>query len=290
MEELIPGDVAGIPGQRPGFGDPGDFQQYAYRGARGQVAADEGGPGPAHRQGGRGRVSGQAPGEIGDKVLIRPAGRAGAEHEIAARAAGQLPGAAGIARGDWHHPRGRPADLNHHLAAVPEDITAAQRHQLAGPQPRPDAEHHHRQRRGPSRRITLRSRDRGQLRPFRWRVRRWRPRARKRRRPLPRRAVHRFGEPVQRRPVRAPGGRRPARQAGHAERLDHVVVQPGTPGWPGLPGYQRTGTARAARGRSPCLPAACASPRPPYLPREGRPCLKYSDLKQPGGGCRRRGG
>ena len=41
----------------------------------------------------------QAPGEIADEVLIGPAGRAGAEHEIAARTAGQLPGAAGIARG-----------------------------------------------------------------------------------------------------------------------------------------------------------------------------------------------
>ena len=218
----------------------------------------------------RGRVSGQAPGETGDKVLITPAGRAGAEHEIAACMAGQIPGAAGIARGDRHHPRGRPADLNHHLAAAPEDITAAQRHQLAGPQPRPDAEHHHRQRRGPSRRITLRSRDRGQLRPFRRRVRRWRPRARKRRRPLPRRAVHRFGEPVQRRPVRAPGGGRPARQAGHAERLDHVVVEQELPAGRDSPGISEPGQpAQRGGGHPACRQHAQARARRIFPGRGG---------------------
>ena len=225
---------------------------------------------------GRGRVSGQAPGEIGDEVLIGPVGRAGAEHETAARAAGQLPRPAGIARGDWHHPRRRPADLNHHLAAVPEDITAAQRHQLAGPQPRPDAEHHQRQRRG---RV---SPDRaGQPRP--------RPA-----RPAPRASTALAPSRPRTASPAAPAGRAPPRRAGTAPtgrcpgwrtpgrpgrprrtpRSRHSPAR--TPGWPGLPGYQRTGTARAARGRSPCLPAACASPRPPYLPRQGRPCLKYS--------------
>ena len=85
------GHVAGVPGQRPGLGDPGDGQQHADRGARGQVAADEGGPGPAHRQGGRGRVSGQAPGEIGDEVLIGPVGRAGAEHDARCPRGGPAP-------------------------------------------------------------------------------------------------------------------------------------------------------------------------------------------------------
>jgi hypothetical protein len=41
------------------------------------------------------------------------------------------------------------------LAAVPDDVIAAQPHQLAGPQPGPDAEHDQRQRRGASGRITL---------------------------------------------------------------------------------------------------------------------------------------
>jgi len=57
--------------------------------------------------------------------------------------------------------------MNQYLAAVPCDITAAQRHQLARPQPGADAGHHHRQRRGAPGRITLRCGDRGQLRPFR---------------------------------------------------------------------------------------------------------------------------
>ena len=218
-------DVAGVAGQRPGLGDPGDGQQHRDRGARGQVTADEGRPGPAQRQPRRGRVSGQAPGEVGDEVLVAAVGRAGAEHEPAARAAGQLPGAAGVARGDRHHPRGRPADMNHHLAAVPGDVTAAQRHQLAGPQPRADAEYHQRQRRGAFRRVALGGGEGCQLRPLGRRVRRRRPRARERRRPLPRRPVPRLGEPVQRRPVRAPGRRCPARQARHAERLDHVIIQ-----------------------------------------------------------------
>ena len=39
--------VAGVAGQRPGLGDPGDGQQHRDRGARGQVVADEAGPGAA---------------------------------------------------------------------------------------------------------------------------------------------------------------------------------------------------------------------------------------------------
>ena len=237
--------MAGVAGQRPGLGDPGDREQHRDRGARGQVPADEGGPGPAHRQPRRGRVSGQAPGEIGDEVLIAALSRAGPEHEPAARAAGQLPGAAGVTRGDRHHPRGRPADLDHHLAAAPDDVAAAQRHQLAGPQPRPDAEHHHRQRRGAFRRIALGGRDRGQLRPLRWRVRRRRLRARKRRRPLPRRAVRRFGEPVQRRPVGAPG-----------------ATTPGPPGRPRRTPRSRHSPARNSRpAGTPRVSANRDSPR-----------------------------
>ena len=168
----------------------------------------------------------------------------------AARAAGQLPGPAGVARGDRHHPRGRPADLDHDLAAVPGDVAAAQRHQLAGPQPRPDAEHHQRQRRG-------------RVSPGRA----GRPRAR----PAPP-APPASTAPAPSRPgtasPAAPAGRAPPRRAGTAptgtcpgsrtpgppgrpRRTPRSRHSPaGTPGRPGLPGYQRTGTARAARGRS----------------------------------------
>ena len=222
------------------------------------------GPGPAQRQPRRGRVSGQAPGEVGDEVLIAAVGRAGAEHETAARAAGQLPCPAGVIRGDRHHPRGRPADTNHDLAAVPGDVIAAQRHQLAGPQPRADAEHHQRQRRGPFRRVALRGRDRGQLCPLRRRVRRRRPRARERRRPLPRRAVRRFGEPVQRRPVGAPGGATPG-PPGRPRRTPRSRHSPaGTPGRPGSPRMSANrDSPRSAVAVIACRrgPAAPASPR-----------------------------
>ena len=126
-----------------------------------RVTADEGGPGPAQRQPRRSRVSGQAPGEVADEVLIAAVGRAGAEHEPAARAAGQLPRAAGAIRGDRHQPRGRPAGRNHDLAAVPDDVIAAQRRRLAGTQPGPDAEHDQRQRRGACRRVALGRRQSG---------------------------------------------------------------------------------------------------------------------------------
>jgi len=100
-----------------------------------------------------------------------------------------------MARSDRHHPRGVPADLNHNLAAVPGDGAAAQRHQLTGAQP--SAGHHHGHRRGAFGRVTLGGRDSRQLATFGFGVRRrWR-RARKRRRPLPRPAVHWTGEPVQ---------------------------------------------------------------------------------------------
>ena len=141
------------------------------------------------------------------------------------RGGGQPGRPPGVSRGDRHHPRGRPADPDHYPAAAAGHVAAAQRHQLAGPQPGADAEHHHGQRRGPPGRITLGSGHRGQLRPPGRRIRRRRLRARERRSPPPRRAVHRRGQPVQRRPVGAPGGARPAGQPGHAERLDHVIIQ-----------------------------------------------------------------
>ena len=56
--------------------------------------------------------------------------------------------------------------------AVPGDVAAAQRHQLAGPQPRADAEHHQSQRRGAFRRVALRGGEGCQLRPLTPRVRR----------------------------------------------------------------------------------------------------------------------
>ena len=154
---------------------------------------------------------------------------------------------------------------------MPGDVTAAQRHQLAGPQPRADAEHHHRQRRGAFRRVALRCGDGGQLCPLRRRVRRRRPRARERRRPLPRRPVRRFGEPVQRRPVRAPGRAAPG-PPGPPRRTPRSRHSPaGTPGRPGLRGHQRTGTAPAAPWRS--SPAAAGPPRRQPALAPARPWL-----------------
>ena len=199
------------------------------------------------RQPGRGRVGGQGAGEVRDEVLVTPVRRAGPEQVTVSRAGGQPGRPPGVSRGDRHHPRGRPADPDRHPAAAAGNVAAAQRHQLAGPQPGADAEHHHGQRRGPFRRVALGSGDGGQLGALGRRVRGRRPGARERRRPLPRRAVHRRGQPVQRRPVRAPGGRPRPGQPGHAERLDHVVIQqelparrdPPRPGEPGQPAQRR---------------------------------------------------
>ena len=83
-----------------------------------------------------------------------------------------------------------------------------------------------------------------------------------------------------------PGWRTPGPPAGHAERLDHVIVEKELPAGRRLPGISEPGQPAQRGGVAPPRPAACASPRPPYLPREGRPCLKYSDLKQASGGCR----
>jgi len=56
--------------------------------------------------------------------------------------------------------------MHGHAPAVPGHVAAAQRHQLARPQPCPDAEHHHGQRRGPPRRIPLGGRDGSKLGAF----------------------------------------------------------------------------------------------------------------------------
>ena len=56
--------------------------------------------------------------------------------------------------------------MHHDLAAMPGNVIAAQRHQLAGPQPGPDAEHDQRQRRGAFGRIALGCRQGGQLCPL----------------------------------------------------------------------------------------------------------------------------
>ena len=206
------------------------------------------GPGPAQRQPRRGRVSGQAPGEVGDEVLIGPVGRAGAEHEPAARAAGQLPGAAGVSRGDRHHPRGRPADMDHHLAAVPDDVIAAQRHQLAGPQPRADAEHHHRQRRGrvsPGRAGAAATAASSARSPGEYGAGALAPANGVARCPggpcaasASRYSADRYVPRVE-----APG---PPGRPRRTPRSRHSPA--GTPRWPGSRANQRTGTARAARG------------------------------------------
>ena len=244
-------DVARVAGQRLGPADPGDGQQLGHRGARGQVIADETGPAPAQPQPGRGRISRQGTGEAGDEVLVAAVRRAGPEQVSMSRAAGQPGRPPGVIRGDRYHPRGRPADPDRHLAVAAGNVTAPQRHQLPGPQPGPDAEHHHGQRRGPLRRAALGSGESGQLSALGRRIRRGRFRPGKRRRPLPRRAVHRHREPVKRRPVRTPGRGRPAGQPGHAERLDHVIIQQELPAGPGSPAPWRTGTAPAPRWRPP---------------------------------------
>src|SRR6266536_595243 len=61
--------MAGVAGQRFGLADPGDRQHLTHRGAGRQVIAGETGPAPAHAQPRRGRIRGQAPGEIGDECL-----------------------------------------------------------------------------------------------------------------------------------------------------------------------------------------------------------------------------
>ena len=97
----------------------------------------------------------------------------------------------------------------------------------------------------------------------------WRPRTAS---PAAPAAVHQPGQPVQRRPVGAPGGRRAAGQAGHAERLDHVIIQQELPagrdpprrGEPAQPAHRRAShglpprfgrIAREHRGAHTCLPA-----------------------------------
>ena len=147
-------------------------------------------------------------------------------------------------------------------AAVLELATtyAAQRRQFAGPQPGADAEHHHGQRGTAPGRVTPGSRDGSQLRPPGRGVRGRRPGPRERRPPLPRLAVHRHGQPVQGRPVRALSGRPRARQAGHAERLDHVIIQQEL-----RPGRDPRGLSEPAqspqRRRGCCLPRTCAAHR-----------------------------
>ena len=264
--------MACVAGQGLGLADAGDGEQLADRGARGQVAADETGPAPAQGQPGRGRVSRQAAGEVRDEVLVAAIRRAWPEQVSMSRAGGQPGRPPGVTRGDRHHPRGRPADPDRHPAAAAGNVAAAQRHQLAGPQPGADAEHHHGQRGAAPGRVTLGGCQGGQLSAFGRRIRRGRFRPGKRRRPLSRRAVHRPREPVQRRPVGAPGRRRPAGQAGHAERLDHVIIQQELPagrdppgrGEPAQPAHRRAShglpprfgrIAREHPGAHTCLPA-----------------------------------
>ena len=221
----MPADVAGVAGQRPGLGDPGDREQHRDRGARGQVAADEGGPGPAQRQPRRGRVSGQAPGEVADEVLVAAVGRAGAEHEAAARAAGQLPRAAGVIRGDRHQPRGRPADMHHDLAAVPGDVArraapparraAAPRRCRTPPAPAPRSV-------SPGRAGRPRGRPAPPAPPASTAPAPSRPETASPAAPAARAPLRRAGTAPT---GTCPGSRTPGRQAGHAERLDHVIVQ-----------------------------------------------------------------
>jgi hypothetical protein len=84
-----------------------------------------------------------------------------------------------------------------------------------------------------------------------------------RRRPLPGRAVRARGEPVERRPVRAPGGGRPARQAGHAERLDHVIVEQELPVGRDSAGAREPGQPPQRRGGHRLAPRAARGPAAP---------------------------
>ena len=140
-----------------------------------------------------------------------------------------------------------------HLPAVPDDVVAAQRHQLAWPQPGADAEHHHGQCRGAFRRIALAQRRSPPLRPARppstagalSRLQAASPAAPARRAPLRRAGTTPTG--------RCPGWKTRGR-AGRPRRTPRSRHNPaGTPGWPGSPAPWRTGTARAP----PCQPPAC---------------------------------
>ena len=250
-------DVACVAGQRFGLADPGDRQQLTHRGARGQVVADETGPAPAQGQPRRGRVSGQGAGEVGDEVLVAAVGRAGPEHEPvvprsgparppARHSARRRAPAAACCRRPGRPPGGR-GRRRRCRAAPPARRAAARRRCRTPPWPA---------RNGRFGRVTLGGRDRGQLRPLRRRVRGRRLRPRERRPPLPRLAVHRRGQPVQRGPVRAPGGRPRTGQPGHAERLDHVVIQQ----------ELRPGRDPARRGE-PAQPAAAPARPPPAVAR-----------------------
>ena len=85
-------------------------------------------------------------GEFRDEVLITTVRRAGPEQVTGPGASGQRGRPPGVTRGDRHHPCGRPADVHRHPPAAPDHVAAAQRRQFAGPQPGTDAEHHHGQR------------------------------------------------------------------------------------------------------------------------------------------------
>jgi len=80
------------------LGDPGDGQQRRDRRARGQVIADEAGPGPAHRRPRRGRAGGQAAGETVDEVLVAAIGRPGATAADFTAATKKITEAATVAR------------------------------------------------------------------------------------------------------------------------------------------------------------------------------------------------
>ena len=174
----------------------------------------------------------------------------------AARPAGQFGRAAGVTRGDRHHPRGRPGDMNQYLAAVPCDVTAAQRHQLARPQPGADAEHHHRQRRGrasPGRAARPRPRPALPAPPASTAPAPSRPGTASPAAPAGRAPLRRAGTAPT---GTCPGSRTPGRQAGHAERLDHVIVQQelppgGTPrlSEPGQPPHRGGGHRLPPRAR-----------------------------------------
>src|ERR1022692_1946729 len=95
-------DVACIAGQGFGLADPGDSQQFAWRGAGGEVITDEAGPAPAHRQAGGLRIGCQAAGEAIDEVLVATGGGNGAEHQPAPRTAGQFLRERAVTSGDRH--------------------------------------------------------------------------------------------------------------------------------------------------------------------------------------------
>ena len=214
------------------------------------------------RQPGRGRVGGQGAGEVRDEVLVTAVRRAGPEQ--VSPSPRQRP-----ARPPARHKRevtgttraGRPADADRHPAAAagrrrcraapPARRAAARRRCRTPPWPAPSGvspDHAGRRRWRPARRVRPASTAGGGFAPANGVAR------------CP-------GSPCTGLASRYSADRYVPRvddaaagQAGHAERLDHVIIQQELPAGRDPRAPRRTGTARAPPWRPP--PAAAAPPQP----------------------------